>query len=141
MTTAIVLPVPLDCLAVSGPAAILCPCVPCLFSLPHFYVSLPVPIVCRPASCSSDCRVGECRSCYDERWATLHKQACKLLAAPPPPGGWRPVETDVLLCLCCVYLLSGNSLHIAQPVCLTWSEFPTGGGAPGLSCHVLPCLP
>jgi hypothetical protein len=44
LTTAIVLPVPLDCLAVSCPATILCPCVPCLFSLPHFYVSLPVPI-------------------------------------------------------------------------------------------------
>jgi hypothetical protein len=39
------------CLDVSGPAAILCcPCVPCLFSLPHFYVSLPVPIVYRPAA-------------------------------------------------------------------------------------------
>jgi hypothetical protein len=25
-----------------------------------------------------------------------------------------------------------------QPVCLTWSDFPTGGGAPGLSFHVYP---
>jgi hypothetical protein len=29
----------------------------------------------------------------------------------------------------------------AQPVCSTWSDFPTGGGDPCLSCHVLPCLP
>jgi hypothetical protein len=47
---AIVLPVPFDCPAVSGPAAIPCPCVLYLFSLPYFCVSLPEPEVCRPAA-------------------------------------------------------------------------------------------
>jgi hypothetical protein len=40
-----------------------------------------------------------------------------------------------------VYMFSGISLRAVQPVhlpvCLTWSDFPTGGGAPGLS--YLPC--
>jgi hypothetical protein len=42
--------------------------------------------------------------------------------------------------------LDGCHTYVAQPVCqpccLTWSDFPTGGAAPGLSfamsCHVYP---
>jgi hypothetical protein len=39
-------------------------------------------------------------------------------------------------------MISGNPLRAAQLFCLAWSDFPTGGGAPGLSSDVLlhPCL-
>jgi hypothetical protein len=67
--------------------------------------------------CSSDCRVGTGLVMASGGLPYISKPAIKLLAAPPPPGGARPVA-DLLLCLCCVYLLSGNSLHIAQPVSL-----------------------
>jgi hypothetical protein len=81
--------------------------------------------------------------CYDvgRMKPCLHQQAWRVLAAPPPPGG------GLLLTCCCMCLLrlcmiSGNLLRAAQLFCLAWSDFPTGGGAPGLPFDVLlhPCL-
>jgi hypothetical protein len=47
-----------------------------------------------------------------------------------------------LVCFQCRHRSVVYIVAACQPVCLTWSDFPTGGGAPGhLSCHVLPCLP
>jgi hypothetical protein len=51
------------------------------------------------------------------------------------PARGRPVA-NVLRCLGCVYMFSGNSLQAAQRACFAswaWSVFPTGGGAQGLS--------
>ena len=57
------------------------------------------------------------------------------------PARGRPVA-DMLLCLLRWCMLSGNLLRAAQLFCLAWSDFPTGGGAPGLPSDVLlhPCL-
>jgi hypothetical protein len=57
------------------------------------------------------------------------------------PARGRPVA-DMLLCLLRLCMFSGNPLRAAQLFCLAWSDFPTGGGAPGLSSDVLlhPCL-
>jgi hypothetical protein len=51
----------------------------------------------------------------------------------------------MLLCLLRLYMISGNFLRAAQPVCVfAWpgAIFLRGGGAPGLSSDVLlhPCL-
>jgi hypothetical protein len=48
----------------------------------------------------------------------------------------------MLLCLLRLCMFSGNLLRAAQLFSLAWSDFPTGGGAPGLSSDVLlhPCL-
>jgi hypothetical protein len=66
-----------------------------------------------------------------------------VLAAPPPARG-RPVA-DPLLCLLRLCMISGITSYVLRSLsdfCLAWSDFPTGGGAPGLSSDVLlhPCL-
>jgi hypothetical protein len=58
-----------------------------------------------------------CSRCHVmTRVATLHQQRPGVLATPPPARG-RPVA-DLLLCLCCVCVFSGNFLRAAQSPCL-----------------------
>jgi hypothetical protein len=72
------------CLALPPSSVLVCHA---SFSLPHFYVSLPVPIasVLLLQFYFIDCREGAGLVMTSGGLPYIYKQACKLLAAPPPP--------------------------------------------------------
>jgi hypothetical protein len=74
--------------------------------------------------------------------AILHQQACGKWATPPPPRG------GLLLTSCCAFAACACFQVIAcmlrrktsLPVCSAWSDFPSSGGAPGLSLIMSCCI-
>jgi hypothetical protein len=94
-------------------------------------VLLAARVDCCSGSLSAECICDLCSRCrVMRRVATL--RTSDMMAR-------GRLVAHILLCLCCVCVFSGNFLRAAQLVrvylsCWAWSDFPTGGGAPGLLC-------
>jgi hypothetical protein len=63
-----------------------------------------------------------------------------VLATPPPPGGGQLLTSCCAFAACACFQVTSCVL-LSVPVylsCWAWSDFPTGGGAPGLflSCCI-----
>jgi hypothetical protein len=65
-----------------------------------------------------------------------------VLATPPPPGGGQLLTSCCASAACaCFQVTSCVLLKVRVYLsCWAWSDFPTGGGAPGLFVLLHPCL-